>query len=819
MLARKKVLGNYNVGKTVGQGAFSKVKLGVHKETGQKVAIKIIDKKLMAQKAAKAKKAEDDRRKRKEAEAAAAAKKDEKHSSSLQRPSKTGDKKKEEEPGVPASAAKEKENAVKEKESAVKEKENAVKEKEKESADEAKKGIAQDAPSFVASLQLEVQLMMRLDHPNVINLYSIMETEDECFVVMEYASGGELIEYIAARNYLSEREARKFFRQIISAMDHCHLASVVHRDLKLENLLLNDSKDILISDFGLGRTYDPDVQEYLKTFCGTPNYAAVELISGIPYNGIKSDIWAMGVALYVMMTGKTPFTGATISQLYTKIKAVDYKCPDYFSADLKVLLAKMLKKDPAKRADMEALRTDPWVNFEEIERPLRIVPKVTGISGPSQITQFITSITKTPDYTLYSIRQHTRDGRSMDGAGEERNRSVQMRRRSISMQPGHSNTGFGVNAVAIQGGTLGRNRANTRRFSNVGNVISIQQLHDAPACPPLPGKEEDALSPLPTSSHSIGRAINDPRRLSLQDGKPPPLPVKAILPAVAPVAISAVPGIITANDIPGSANRSHGGDFQPVQTRGRRATITLDMFGKGKKTPIKAVDESPSASRSSTPDGSSTSVQHTRRKSTFKSDKTVPEEDRELQVIRRMSMVSPERPQMAHFSEPSAGSTMHSTKKTLDEDCDADSVSKSYSAFSPTSSYFSPSTTTAQMPSDKEIEKWHEFNRPPKEIRSARYSFNPKTTSTLSPSYIFQDVHRVLVSMQKVVNGTLVFHRSSDHYLIQCKLKAENEEVDFDIEVCKVWLLQLYGVRIKKQGGSAMKFKEAYSTIVEMLNI
>ncbi|KAJ3259039.1 Serine/threonine-protein kinase par-1 [Chytriomyces hyalinus] len=805
MLARKKVLGNYNVGKTVGQGAFSKVKLGVHKETGQKVAIKIIDKKLMAQKAAKAKKAEDDRRKRKEAEAAAAAaaaagKKDTKPSST--RTSKVEEKKKEEEPTPPAPPV------VKEKEKASDE--NVV---------EVKTGIAPDAPSFVASLQLEVQLMMRLDHPNVINLYSIMETEDECFVVMEYASGGELIEYIAARNYLSEREARKFFRQIISAMDHCHLASVVHRDLKLENLLLNDNKDILISDFGLGRTYDPDIQEYLKTFCGTPNYAAVELISGIPYNGIKSDIWAMGVALYVMMTGKTPFTGATISQLYSKIKAVDYKCPDYFSADLKVLLAKMLKKDPVKRADMEALRTDPWVNFEEIERPLRIIPKVTGVSGPSQITQFITSITKTPDYTLYSIRQHTRDGRSMEGAGEERNRSVQMRRKSMSTQPGQHNAGAG-NGSGSQGGTLGRSRTTSRRFSNVGNVISVQQLHDAAGYPPLPGKEDDALSPLPTSHHSIGRISKDPRRLSLQDGgkAPPPLPVKAA-PTV-PVVVSAVPAIMTANDIPGSVNRSHSGDFPHAQPRGRRATITLDMFGKGKKTPVKGVDESPSASRSSSPDGSSTSFGHTRRKSTFKADKPVPEGDRELQVIRRMSMVSPDRAQIAHLSEPSPGSTMQSTKKTLDEDCDADSVvSRSYSAFSPTSSYFSPSATTAQMPSDKEIEKWHEFNRAPKEIRTARYSFNPRTTSTLSPSYIFQDVHRVLVSMQKIVNGSLVFHRPSDHYLIQCKLTAENEEVDFDIEVCKMWLLQLHGVRIKKQGGSAMKFKEAYSTIVEMLNI
>ncbi|KAI8607467.1 hypothetical protein BC830DRAFT_1053524, partial [Chytriomyces sp. MP71] len=103
--------------------------------------------------------------------------------------------------------------------------------------------------------------------------------------------------------------------------------------------------------------------------------------------------------------------------------------------------------------------------------------------------------------------------------------------------------------------------------------------------------------------------------------------------------------------------------------------------------------------------------------------------------------------------------------------------------------------------------------------RTARYSFNPKTTSTLSPNYIFQDVHRVLVSMQKIVEGRLVFTRPSDFYLIQCKLTSENEEVDFDVEVCKVWLLQLHGVRIKKQGGSALKFKEAYSIIVDMMNI
>ena len=137
-------------------------------------------------------------------------------------------------------------------------------------------------------------------------------------LIREYASGGELVDLIATKHSLSEKEARVLFRQLISAMDHCHLASVVHRDLKLENLLLDSNKNLLVSDFGLGRTFS-NTKELLNTFCGTPNYAAVELItyvrafhttfrkvekskcyfliSGTPYVGTRSDIWAMGVIL------------------------------------------------------------------------------------------------------------------------------------------------------------------------------------------------------------------------------------------------------------------------------------------------------------------------------------------------------------------------------------------------------------------------------------------------------------------------------------------------------------------------------------------
>ncbi|EGF83144.1 hypothetical protein BATDEDRAFT_8115, partial [Batrachochytrium dendrobatidis JAM81] len=274
MHARKKLLGEYSLGKTIGQGAFSKVKIAIHRETGEKVAIKVIDKKLMEQKAQKSK---------------------------------------------------------------------------------------------AIHLERELQLMMRLDHPNIVKIYQVLETDDECFVVMEYAKGGELMDYIAARGYLTEKEARKFFRQIVSALDHCHLASVVHRDLKLENLLISQERNVLISDFGLGRTFNPDVQEYMKTFCGTPNYAAAELVSGIPYVGVKADIWAMGVVLYIMMTGRAPFQGETISLLYRHIKAVEYHIPNYFSPSLCDLLSKILVRDPVARIDMEGIRSHPWINAEFTE--------------------------------------------------------------------------------------------------------------------------------------------------------------------------------------------------------------------------------------------------------------------------------------------------------------------------------------------------------------------------------------------------------------------------------------------------------------------
>jgi serine/threonine protein kinase len=138
-------------------------------------------------------------------------------------------------------------------------------------------------------------------------------------------------DFLTAHEFFTEEKARYYFRQLVSAMDHSHNANIVHRDLKLENLLLDENKDLLITDFGMGTTFDPFSDTRLDSFCGTPTFAAPEVISGIPYVGAKSDVWSMGVILYYFTAGKLPFSGSTISILYRNIKEVNYRLMPYFS--------------------------------------------------------------------------------------------------------------------------------------------------------------------------------------------------------------------------------------------------------------------------------------------------------------------------------------------------------------------------------------------------------------------------------------------------------------------------------------------------------
>ena len=257
-----KTIGAYYIGKTIGEGTFGKVKLGTHTLTGEKVAIKILEK-----------------------------------------------------------------------------------ERIKDTAD-------------VERVAREIHILQLIRHPNIIQLYEIIETPKQLYLIMEFASGGEVFDYIVSNTRVKERTACKFFQQIIAGIDYIGKLGIVHRDLKPENLLLDHDNNIKIVDFGLGNTYK--VGEMLKTACGSPCYAAPEMIAGKEYDGLQVDIWSCGIILFALVCGFLPFEDPNTSELYKKILNDEPQCGDFVSEECQDLIHRILSKSPSDRYTITQIRGHPW---------------------------------------------------------------------------------------------------------------------------------------------------------------------------------------------------------------------------------------------------------------------------------------------------------------------------------------------------------------------------------------------------------------------------------------------------------------------------
>lgn len=258
-------IGRYEVIKTLGEGSFGKVKLAQHTGTGQRVALKIINRKTLAK-------------------------------SDMQ-----------------------------------------------------------------GRIEREILYLRLLRHPHIIKLYDVIKLKDEIIMVIEYA-GKELFDYIVQRGKMPENEARRFFQQIIAAVEYCHRHKIVHRDLKPENLLLDDQLNVKIADFGLSNIMTDG--NFLKTSCGSPNYAAPEVISGKLYAGPEVDVWSSGVILYVMLCGRLPFDDEFIPALFKKISNGVYTLPNYLSPGAKHLLTRMLVVNPLNRITIHQIMEDPWFRHD-----------------------------------------------------------------------------------------------------------------------------------------------------------------------------------------------------------------------------------------------------------------------------------------------------------------------------------------------------------------------------------------------------------------------------------------------------------------------
>lgn len=300
-------LTHYHVTKTLGIGAFGKVKLAIHLATGMKVAIKILDKRKI--------------------------KRD------------IGDK-----------------------------------------------------------IQREINILEICKHPNVIRLFEVIDTPSDIFMVMEYVPNGELFDYIVSRGRLPPDDARRFFQQVISGVEYLHFKRVVHRDLKPENLLLDNDNNIKIADFGLSNvTVDGD---FLKTSCGSPNYAAPEVISGNLYAGPEVDVWSCGVILYALLCGTLPFDDESIPSLFRKIKSGMYSLPSHLSQLSRDLILKMLVVDPMKRIKLEEIRNHGWFTHN-LPKYLQYPPHIMESNDLRSDDEIIIKISQLNinDITINEVRE------------------------------------------------------------------------------------------------------------------------------------------------------------------------------------------------------------------------------------------------------------------------------------------------------------------------------------------------------------------------------------------------------------------------------
>ncbi|KAF2740039.1 Pkinase-domain-containing protein [Polyplosphaeria fusca] len=259
----------------------------------------------------------------------------------------------------------------------------------------------------------EAAIVSLLNHPYICGMRDVVRTNYHWYMLFEYVNGGQMLDYIISHGRLKEKQARKFARQIASALDYCHRNSIVHRDLKIENILISKNGDIKIIDFGLSNLFSPRSQ--LKTFCGSLYFAAPELLQAKQYTGPEVDVWSFGIVLYVLVCGKVPFDDQSMPQLHAKIKKGHVDYPPWLSAECRNLIHRMLQTDPSQRMTLSEIMNHPWLtkgfnsppeNYLPTREPLQlpldseVIEKMTGFDfGTSEyITTQLTNVIQSDEY-------------------------------------------------------------------------------------------------------------------------------------------------------------------------------------------------------------------------------------------------------------------------------------------------------------------------------------------------------------------------------------------------------------------------------------
>ncbi|KAM4013287.1 MAP/microtubule affinity-regulating kinase 3 isoform 10-T10 [Anomaloglossus baeobatrachus] len=649
-------------------------------------------------------------------------------------------------------------------------------------------------PTSLQKLFREVRIMKILNHPNIVKLFEVIETEKTLYLIMEYASGGEVFDYLVAHGRMKEKEARAKFRQIVSAVQYCHQKHIVHRDLKAENLLLDADMNIKIADFGFSNEFT--VGNKLDTFCGSPPYAAPELFQGKKYDGPEVDVWSLGVILYTLVSGSLPFDGQNLKELRERVLRGKYRIPFYMSTDCENLLKRFLVLNPTKRGTLEQIMKDRWINAGHEEDELKpFVEPELDIADQKRIDIMV---------GMGYSREEIQESLSKMKYDEITATYLLLGRKSSELDASDSSSSSNLSLAKV------------RPSSDLNNSTGQSPLH------------------------KVQRSISSgQKQRRYSDHAGPAIPAVTVYPKRSQTSA-------TDNDLK-----------EEVQSRksnsavsGRGVTPPSPMLGNA-NNPNKA--DIPDRKKSSVvPSSNSTSSGMTRRNTYVcserastdrhsviqngKENSTIP--DQRTSVASTHSITSTTTPDRMRFPRGTASrSTFHGQVRerrtaTYNGPPASPSLSHEATPLSQTRSrgstnLFSKLTSklTRRLPTETERNGRYEGSsrnvsgdqkdeNKESKPRSLRFTWSMKTTSSMDPNDMMREI-------RKVLDANNCDYEQRERFLLFCVHGDGHAEnlVQWEMEVCKLPRLSLNGVRFKRISGTSIAFKNIASKIANELKL